>query len=213
MESNKMETTRQITINRHVLATINSMAAFCEPKNGVTDIIKGLRATRTEEGHLMVVATNRFVAIKATFDAMTFSEWEDAQMWIDAATLKNAATFAKTQDNALVSIGYDTDTEDSFISVGDTRFTYRQNPGTYPPIERLFGEVNDTGVPMIRVNPKWFALLAKVIEPAARPDKDMPWSLSFMVSDNPNKPGPIHANFNGDGYDISVLIQPNLIVR
>jgi DNA polymerase III sliding clamp (beta) subunit (PCNA family) len=208
-----METTRQITIDRHVLTTINSMAAFCEPKNGVTDIIKGLRATRIENDRLMVVATNRYVAAKAIFDNVEFSNWEDAQMWIDAETLKSATVFAKTQHDAQMTIGYDTDTEDSFISVGDTRFTYRQNTGNYPAIEKLFGETSDVGVPMIRVNPKWFAMLTKVIEPAARPDKDMPWSLSFAVSDNPNKPGPIHANISGVGYDISVLIQPNHAIR
>jgi DNA polymerase III sliding clamp (beta) subunit (PCNA family) len=208
-----METTRQITIDRHVMATINSLAVFCEPKNGVTDIIKGLRATRIENDRLMVVATNRYVAAKAIFDNVEFSNWEDAQMWIDAETLKSATVFAKTQHDAQMTIGYDTDTEDSFISVGDTRFTYRQNTGNYPAIEKLFGETSDVGVPMIRVNPKWFTMLTKVIEPAARPDKDMPWSLSFAVSDNPNKPGPIHANISGNGYEISVLIQPNHAIR
>jgi hypothetical protein len=219
MGSNKMETTRQITIDRHVMATINSLAVFCEPKNGDANAIKGLRATRIENDRLMVVATNRYVAAKAIFDNVEFSDWvnwsdtETTQMWIDAETLKSATVFAKTQPDVWVSIGYDTDSEDSFISVGNSKFTYRQNTGTYPPIEKLFGETSDVGVPMIRVNPKWFAMLTKVIEPAARPDKDMPWSLSFAVSDNPNKPGPIHANISGVGYDISVLIQPNHAIR
>ena len=212
-----METTRQITIDRHVMATINSLAVFCEPKNGDANVIKGLRATRIENDRLMVVATNRYVAAKAIFDNVEFSDWvnwsdtETTQMWIDAEILKSATVFAKTQPYALMAFGYDTDSEDSFISVGDTRFTYRQNTGNYPAIEKLFGDVSDVGVPMIRVNPKWFAMLTKVIEPAARPAKDMPWSLSFAVSDNPNKPGPIHANISGNGYEISVMIQPNVL--
>lgn len=208
-----METTRQIAIDQHVMKTINSLAVFCEPKNGDTNVIKGLRATRMENDRLMVVATNRYVAVKAIFDNVEFSNWEESQMWIDAETLKSATVFAKTQPYAQITIGYDTDSEDSFISVGDTRFTYRQNTGNYPAIEKLFGDVSDVGVPMIRVNPKWFAMLAKVIEPDARPTKDMPWEFSFSVSDNPNKPGPIHANITGNGYDISALIQPNLMVR
>ena len=208
-----METTRQITVDNYVMKTINSLAVFCEPKNGDANVIKGLRATRMENDRLMVVATNRYVAVKAIFDNVEFSNWESAQMWIDAEILKSATVFAKTQPYAPMAFGYDTDSEDSFISVGDTRFTYRQNTGNYPAIEKLFGDVSDVGVPMIRVNPKWFTMLAKVIEPDPRPTKDMPWELSFSVSDNPSKPGPIHANITGNGYDISVLIQPTLIVR
>ena len=152
-----METTRQITINRHVMTTINSLAVFCEPKNGDANVIKGLRATRIENDRLMVVATNRYVAVKAIFDNVEFSDWvnwsdtETTQMWIDAETLKSATVFAKTQPDV------------------------------------------------------WMAI--------ARPTKDMPWSLSFAVSDNPNKPGPIHANISGNGYEISVLIQPNHALR
>jgi hypothetical protein len=214
-----METTRQITIDQHVMKTINSLAVFCEPKNGDATALKGLRATRMENDRLMVVATNRYVAVKAIFDNAEFSDWvnwsdtETTKMWIDAEILKSATVFAKTQPYAPMAFGYDTDSEDSFISVGDTRFTYRQNTGNYPAIEKLFGDVSDVGVPMIRVNPKWFAMLAKVIEPDTRPTKDMPWALSFAVSDNPSKPGPIHANITGNGYDISVLIQPNHAIR
>jgi len=215
-----METTRQIAIDQHVMKTINSLAVFCEPKNGDATALKGLQISRVENDRLMVVATNRYVAVKAIFDNAEFSDWvnwsdtETTKMWIDAEILKSATVFSKTQPYATVAFGYDTDSEDSFISVGDTRFTYRQwSASNYPPIEKLFKPVSDVGVPTIRVNPKWFAMLAKVIEPDPRPTKDMPWELSFSVSDNPSKPGPIHANITGNGYDISVLIQPNLMVR
>ena len=138
-------TTTSVTMPPHVLASIYSLLAFAEPhRNSVTPVITGLRATRTGETELTVVSTNRYVAAVATYTNVTFTNWDnDPQLWIDPVVLKQAATVSKANGLSMVSFGYDDNTEDSFVSVGDTRFTYRQLPYSYPPVDRLFNDFTE----------------------------------------------------------------------
>jgi len=207
--------TTRVTITPQTLASINSLIVFAEPsRNSITPVITGLRATRTGETQLTVVSTNRYVAAKATYDNVEFSNWDnDSQFWIDPVVLKQAATVSKTNLLSMVHFGYDSDSEDSFISVGETRFTYRQLTNSYPAVDRLFddvGEPNGTNTTSLKI--QWLVALSKVVTPETRPDKDRPWLFSFFHGDS-GKPLPVLATMSGDDYAIDVLIQPNLIVR
>jgi hypothetical protein len=208
-------TTTSATMPPQVLASIQSLIVFAEPhRNAMTPVITGLRATRTGETQLTVVVTNRYVATRATYDNVEFTNWgNDPQFWLDPVVLKQAATVSKANGLAMVSFGYDNNTEDSFISVGDTRFTYRQCPNAYPPVDRLFNDLGEpNGAPVLHLKIQWLAAVAKVVVPESRPDKDRPWSFNFFHGDD-GKPRPVLATMSGDNYAIGVLIQPNLIVR
>jgi len=208
-------TTTSAMMPPQVLASINSLIVFAEPhRNSITPVITGLRATRTGETQLTVVATNRYVATKATYDNVEFSNWDnDPQFWLDPVVLKQAATVSKANGLSMVSFGYDNDNEDSFISVGDTRFTYQQLTTGYPPVDRLFNDMAArNGATDIQLKLQWLVALSKVVVPETKPDKDRPWLFQFATGES-RKPEPVLASVNGQEYTISVLIQPNLIVR
>jgi len=127
--------------------------------------------------------------------------------------LKQAATVSKANGLSMVSFGYDNDNEDSFISVGDTRFTYRQLTTGYPPVDRLFNDMAArNGATDIQLKLQWLVALSKVVVPETKPDKDRPWLFQFATGES-RKPEPVLASVNGQEYTINVLIQPNLIVR
>jgi len=203
-----------ITVTQQVLASMNSLLAFADnPKDTATPVLTGLRVTRSGDDQILVIATNRYVAVKATYSVMEFSSWSDAEFWIDPAMLKQAALMSKTANMAAVSFGYDTDGEDSFVGINDTRFTYRQFTAQFPPVERLFDDKGEpNGTPTVRLNVKWLALLSKVVVPEIRPSKDVPWTFSFFSEDG-RKPMPVLATMTGSDYSINVLIQPNIVVR
>lgn len=196
-----------------VLASINSMTVFCSSKNDITPMLENIQLTRSGYTQLTAVATNRFVAIKAVYDNVEFADWnEDKSMLVPIDTLKQAATISKAK-RGLAMATFAVDTENmSYVSVGDTRFKYRQDTGSYPPVARLFPDTEPNGAATLGINPKWLAALSKIVVPETRPKKDAPWQLAFWSEDSA-KPKPMQATMAGDGYDIRVLIQPNLIVR
>lgn len=208
--------TTSATISPQVFASINSLAVFADPVNkSLTPVITGLRATRTGDTQLTIVVTNRYVAAQATYDNVSFSNWDnDTQFWIDPTVLKQAATVSKGNTLDMVSLGYDNDTEDSFVSVGSTRFTYRQMTTNYPPVDRIINDIGEpNGAQTLSLKIQWIALLGKIVTPETKHDKDRPWLFSFFHDGDSGKPKPVLANVSGEDYDIRVLIQPNLIVR
>jgi DNA polymerase III sliding clamp (beta) subunit (PCNA family) len=212
--TNETALTRSVIIDAATIASINSLVVFAEPKSGVTPVIQGVNLICTEDNQLTVVVTNRYVAVKATYEDVTFDTWElGAAVWLDPNTLKQAAVLSKATNYAPVTIGDDIANDVTYIAIGETTFKHSRSRSSYPPVERLFPDTEPNGAATLRVNPKWLAMLSKVVVPEVRPDKDRPWALSFWSEDG-TKPKPMLAAAGVEGkYQISVLIQPNLIVR
>ena len=167
---------------------------------------------------LIVTATNRYVAVQAVYDNVEFTDWsEDHSMLIPADILKQAAAVSKA-NRGLAMVTFAAHEREGFshnnayVSVGDTKFTYDQATGSYPPVGKLFPTSEPNGAATLAINPKWFVALSKIVVPEVRPAKDVPWQLEFWSEDGA-KPKPMQATMIGNGYDIRVLIQPNVIVR
>lgn len=205
-------TSSTVEMGSKVLASINSLLTFAEPKSGASPIIQGVRLTRNGD-QLIALATNRYVLVKATYDNVTFGDWEpDTSVWLDPDTLKQAAAASKASPMIVVTIGHTPDTTHIAIGgwEGATRFTHVTNRSSYPPVERLIPESEPNGAPTLFVNPKWLAMLSKVVVPEMKPNRDQPWLFSFW-SDGSGKPMPMLAEAWSDkDYRIQVLIQPNI---
>jgi hypothetical protein len=215
-------TSSTVEMGSKVLASINSLLVFAEPKSGATPIIQGVKLMRSGD-QLIALATNRYVLVKATYDNVTFGDWEDdAAIWLDHDTLKQATVTAKANPMIVVTIGSTPKTplslETTYIAIGGwegaTRFTHTESRAKhYPLVEKLFTDKEPNGAATLSVNPKWLAMLSKIVVPEDRPDKDRPWLLSFFTEEG-NKPQPMLAEMWQDTqYRIQVMIQPNLIKR
>ena len=205
-------TSSTVEMGSKVLASINSLLVFAEPKSGASPVIQGVRLTR-EGDQLIAAATNRFVLVKATYDNVTFGDWApDTSVWLDPDTLKQAAAASKANPMIVVTIGQTPDT--TYIAIGGwegaTRFTNLTNRFSYPAVEKLIPESEPNGATTLFVNPKWLAMLSKVVVPEMKPNRDQPWLFSFW-SDVSGKPMPMLAEAWSDkDYRIQVLIQPNI---
>ena len=215
-------TSSTVEIEPKVLASINSLLVFAEPKSGVSPIIQGVKLMRSGD-QLIALATNRYVLVKATYNKVTFGQWEDdATIWIGHDTLKQAAAASKSNPLIMVTIGSTPKTplslETTYIAIGSwdgaTRFTHTESRAQhYPSVEKLFTDKEPNGAATLSVNPKWLAMLSKIVVPEDRPDKDRPWLLSFFTEEG-NKPQPMLAEmWRDDAYRIQVMIQPNLLKR
>jgi hypothetical protein len=215
METTYATTTRSIDLNVHLLASMNSISVFASSPKEQPRVISGLRANRSGDNELTVVATNRYVLAKAVYQNVTFNNWADSELWIDQETLKQATAMAKGFNLPDVSIGYDTDDEMTFISVADSRLNYRQDTNAFPRVEKLFSEYAEepVGIPVVSINPKWLSMLTKFVIPESRQQKDMPWSFSFFGTTESGKPKPVQADLKSTTWAISVLIQPNVVTR
>lgn len=208
-------TSSTVEIGSKVLASINSLLVFAEPKSGASPVIQGVRLTR-EGDQLIAAATNRFVLVKATYDNVTFGDWApDTSVWLDPDTLKQAAAASKANPMIVVTIGQTPDT--TYIAIGGwegaTRFTHVTSRFSYPPVERLIPTNEPNGAATLSLNPKWLAALSKIVVPEDRPVRDTPWLFSFYSEDG-HKPMPAMAEmWQDNAYRIQVLIQPNLIKR
>jgi hypothetical protein len=210
---------RQVFIGCEVLASINSLTQFADTtKNPTSPILAGVFITRHEDNGLRVYATNRYVLARGTYihNVVSFQNWDhDETLWIDHGTLKQAATIAKGFKLPMIALGYDTENR-VFINVdGNKLFNVAGQP-SYPPVDRMFNDDAPNGVERVSLNPKWLAMLSKVLTPTTRQDKDMPWELSLFHDTESNKPKPVVARLypNSDTeWEIRVLIQPNLVVR
>ena len=206
-------TSGSVTMQPPVLTSINSLAVFAATKTEVAPILQNIHVTRSGDTQLTAVATNRFVAIKAVYDNVEFTGWgDDVSMLIPVDTLKQAAAVSKAKRGLAIATFAANTENNAYVSVGDTRFTYHQATGSYPPVGKLFPDTEPNGAATLGINPKWLAALSKIVVPEVRPSKDAPWQLEFWSEDGA-KPKPMQATMAGDGYDIRVLIQPNLIVR
>lgn len=210
-------TTSSVTMQPPVLASINSLTVYAGTKTEAAPILQNMHVTRSED-HLIVTATNRYVAVQAVYDNVEFTDWsDDHSMLVPADILKQAAAVSKANRGlAMVTFAAHERTEyshnNAYVSVGDTQFPYDQATGSYPPVGKLFPDTEPNGAATLGINPKWLAALSKIVVPEVRPAKDTPWRLEFWSEDGA-KPKPMQASMIGDGYDIRVLIQPNLIVR
>ena len=208
-------TSSTVEMGSKVLASINSLLVFAEAKSGATPVLQGIKLMRSGD-QLIALATNRYVLVKATYDNVTFGDWApDTSVLIDPDTLKQATAASKANPMIVVTIGHTPDT--TYIAIGGwegaTRFTHLTNRFSYPAVEKLFTDKEPNGAATLSVNPKWLAMLSKIVVPEDRPDKDRPWLLSFFTEEG-NKPQPMLAEmWRDDAYRIQVLIQPNLIKR
>jgi hypothetical protein len=206
---------KQVFVSTEILASIYSLTNFADiPRNG-TPILCGVQLIRTSGGRLVAYATNRYVLARGTYDSgVGYNGWGIGQtLWIDVATLKQAVAIAKNYKTPIITIGYNNDNE-AFIDVeGNKLFNVLGQP-SYPNVEAMFDDdAMPNGADVIRINPKWLALLSKVITPTTRQNKDLPWVLSFFHDTESKKPKPMRATLEETNWNISVLIQPNLLVR
>lgn len=210
-------TSSSVIMQPPVLASINSLTVYAATKTEPAPILQNIHVTRSED-HLIVTATNRYVAVQAVYDNVEFTDWsEDHSMLIPADILKQAAAVSKANRGlAMVTFAAHEPTgyslNNAYVSVGDTQFPYDQATGSYPAIAKLFPASEPNGAARLGINPKWLVALSKIVVPEVRPAKDTPWQLEFWSEDDA-KPKPMQATMIGNGYDIRVLIQPNLIVR
>ena len=206
---------RQVSVNSEILASIYSLTNFADqPRNG-TPILCGVQLVRTSGGRLVVYATNRYVLARGTYDAgVEYGGWGIGQtLWMDVATLKQAVAIAKNYKTPTITIGYDSDGHAFIDVVGNKLFNVAGQP-SYPNVAAMFDDdTTPNGADVIRINPRWLALLSKVITPTTRQNKDLPWMLSFFHDSESKKPKPMLATLEDTNWNISVLIQPNLIVR
>jgi DNA polymerase III sliding clamp (beta) subunit (PCNA family) len=211
-------TSGSVTMQPPVLASINSLAVYAAGKTEAAPILQNIHVTRTGDTQLTAVTTNRYVAVKAVYDNVEFTDWDDdTSMLIPVDILKQAAAVSKANRGlAMVmfrSITFAADpSNNAYVSVGETQFPYHQATGSYPPVAKLFPDTEPNGAATLGINPKWLAALSKIVVPEVRPAKDTPWQLAFW-SEESAKPKPMQASMIGSDYDIRVLIQPNLIVR
>ena len=219
IENDTMTGTMMVHVSTTVLASINSLAQFADNGRNGTPVLAGLQFSRHGEDQIRVHATNRYVLVQATYLTITFCKnWgHDATLWVDQSTIKQALATAKNYGAGIVGLGYDHDTRQAFVDVAGTRLNYVGGQPSYPSVHKLFDDLTTpNGVDMLRVNPKFLAMLAKVITPESKQDKDRPWELSFWHEEDSAKPMPMMAttvNHKNDTWEIRVLIQPNRTVR
>jgi hypothetical protein len=215
-------TSSTVELESKVLVSINSLLVFAEPKSGDSPIIQGVKLMRSGN-QLIALATNRYVLVKAAYDNVTFSNWEDdTSVWLDHDTLKQATAASKYNPLIMVTIGNTPKTplslETTYIAIGSwegaTRFTHTETTASrYPAIEKLIPESEPNGAATLSVNPKWLAMLSKIVVPEYRPAKDTPWLLSFWSKDGHKFMPMLAEMWQDNAYRIQVLIQPNLIKR
>lgn len=217
MESDTMTGTMVAHVSTTVLASINSLAQFADNGRNGTPVLTGLQFSRHGENHIRVHATNRYVLVQATYTATMFDGWgDDATLWVDQSAIKQALAIAKTNNTGTIGLGYDHDTRQAFVDVAGTRLNYVGGQPSYPSVHKLFDDLTTpNGADTLRVNPKWLAMLAKVVTPESRQNKDQPWELSFWHKDDSAKPQPMMATLanTNDTWSVRVLIQPNVSVR
>jgi len=212
-----------VATDASTLASINSLTVFAAGPKETPAVLGGVHLSRTgtDWAHFTAQTTNRYVVGQLTTTAVEFHEgdtqWDnDATLWIDQTTLKQAVAMAKTNKYEAIAIGYDSTRATGYVSVGDTVIYSAPSPGSFPPIGKLFPTEDPNGVAALSINPKWLAMLTKVVGPLPSGGtlKDAPWEFQFSTSaENRNKPSPVVARIYGDTFEIKVLIQPNLMHR
>jgi len=224
-----------VATDASTLASINSLTVFAAGPKETPAVLGGVHLSRTgtDWAHFTAQTTNRYVVgqltttanvgfYKSADDHALVSKWaNDATLWIDQTTLKQAVAMAKTNKFAPITIGYDSTRATGYVSVGDTVMYSAPSPGAFPPVGKLFPTEEPNGVETLSINPKWLAMLTKVVGPlsAGGTLKDAPWIFDFFHTDphtgdtSGPKHKPVLAHVNGDQWEIKVLIQPTLIRR
>jgi hypothetical protein len=217
METMTDTKTMQVFVSPTILASINSLAQFADStRGGNTSPITGLLLTR-ENDKLIAYSTNRYLLARGTYNEnVRFENWDDdATVWIDQATLKQAVAITKNYAHVVVEIGYDTENR-AFVDIAGNKLFHVAGQPSYPAVHRMFNDDTPNGVDRVSLNPQWLAMLAKVITPTTKQDKHMPWEFNMFHSDENNKPMPVVARLypkTDTDWEIRVLIQPNLVVR
>jgi hypothetical protein len=242
-DSNKSRESFYVPIDVPTLMTINSLGVFTDaPASQATPVLAGMYFSRSGYDWLdfTVHVTNRYVCAEFTTSVVKFEDaghgqwneetqlWDndttvwanDAELWIDKTTIKQAADMAKAtekiQDYAHVTIGYDSVRKTGYISVNDTVIYSPTTPYNFPQVGKLFPTEEPNGVQTIDLNPKWLAMLTKVVGPLPKGGslKDAPWTFSFFNRDHDSgKSQPVMADVVGELWKIKVLIQPNVKLR
>jgi len=214
-----------LRITAQQLFSIQSLTHFADKPNGVTPVIEGLLFSRggnsAPTDTLTVVATNRYVCAKAEFEEMAFEDnngfWHhEDTLWIDQSTLKQAVTMAKAIKTNHAIIGYNVERAAAFVTVGDNTLYSSSVVNAYPAIAKLYPDSEPNGASSILLNPKWLALISKIIAPAGNAFKDTPWEFQFAtdITDGlRDKPKPVVARIGGSKWEIKLLIQPNMAPR
>ena len=216
-DTDTMTGTMTVHVSTTVLASINSLAQFADNGRNGTPVLTGLQFSRHGEDQIRVHATNRYVLVQATYPTLMFDDWgTDATLWVDQSAIKQALAIAKSNGTGTIGLGYDHDTRQAFVDVAGTRLNYVGGQPSYPHVHKLFEDLaTPNGAATLRVNPKWLAMLAKVVTPESKQNKDQPWELSFWHKDDSDKPQPMMATLDdkNDTWAIRVLIQPNVATR
>jgi len=215
-----------LRITSEQLFSINSLSHFADKPSGMTPVIEGLLFSRGDNSAttdtLTVVATNRYVCAKAEFEEMAFEDnngfWHhDDTLWIDQSTLKQAVTMAKAIKTNHAIIGYSVERAAAFITVGDNTLYSSSVVNAYPAIAKLYPESEPNGASSILLNPKWLALISKIVLPETGSYlKDSPWEFQFATDITEgfrDKPKPVVARIGGSKWEIKLLIQPNMAPR
>ena len=217
MEPDTITGTMVAHVSTTVLASINSLAQFADSGRNGNPVLTGLQFSRHGEDQIRVHATNRYVLVQATYPTLMFDDWgDDATLWVDQSAIKQAIAIAKTNNVTTIGLGYDHDTRQAFVDVAGTRLNYVGGQPSYPSVHKLFDDLTTpNGANTLRVNPKFLAMLAKVVTPESRQNKDQPWELAFWHEEDSAKPKPMMATLDdkNDTWAIRVLIQPNATVR
>jgi len=213
-----------LRITAQQLFSINSLSHFADKPSGMTPVIEGLLFSRGNNSAttdtLTVVATNRYVCAKAEFEEIGFEDnngfWhQDDTLWIDQSTLKQAVTMAKAIKTNHAIIGYNVERAAAFVTVGDNTLYSSSVVNAYPPIAKLYPESEPNGASSMLLNPKWLALISKIVLPETGSYlKDSPWEFQFSTApENRNNPKPVVARRCGGSWEIKLLIQPNMAPR
>ena len=213
-----------LRITAQQLFSINSLSHFADKPSGMTPVIEGLLFSRGNNSAttdtLTVVATNRYVCAKAEFEEIGFEDnngfWhQDDTLWIDQSTLKQAVTMAKAIKTNHAIIGYNVERAAAFVTVGDNTLYSSSVVNAYPPIAKLYPESEPNGASSMLLNPKWLALISKIVLPETGSYlKDSPWEFQFSTApENRNNPKPVVARRSGGSWEIKLLIQPNMAPR
>ena len=173
---------------------------------------------------MRAITTDRYMCLTGLYENVSFDGWsEGEEILIDPKHLKSVVD-VKKKDKKLYNLttvsivqspnGY------VHAQLGEGSgglFIGGGNPQTtraFPAVMKLFPKGEPNGSGSLNIRPDFIAKLAKVLPPVSRPERDRIWSFEFRsIEEHPNKPQPVYAHYDGQGYKLEALIQPALIQR
>ncbi len=212
----------KVEVNDATIASIHSLGIGAS-KDDVTPVITSIVLQR-EGDNLRAITTDRYMCLTGLYENVSFDGWsEGEEILIDPKHLKSVVD-VKKKDKKLYNLttvsivqspnGYvhaqlGEDSGGLFIGGGNPQTTR-----AFPPVMKLFPKGEPNGSGSLNIRPDFIAKLAKVLPPVSRPERDRIWSFEFRsIEEQPNKPQPVYAHYDGQGYKLEALIQPALIQR